>query len=105
MNVGYPAGYQIQGLYSISATDQNDRLAWFSNYGKVEFACPGVNILSTVPGGNYERYSGTSMATPICASVAANYLAVGKPFVAEPMGDSMRFGEGMLTGRNLLLGD
>ena len=45
----------------------------FSNYGKVQvdvFA-PGVDILSTVPGGDFERQSGTSMAAPVVSGVAA----------------------------------
>jgi subtilisin family serine protease len=48
--------------------------ASFSNYGKnsVDVFAPGVNIYSTLPGGNnYGKYSGTSMATPVVAGVAA----------------------------------
>jgi subtilisin family serine protease len=96
-NVGYPAGYVMNGLYSISAMDMNDRLAYFSNYGKVEFTCPGVDILSTTPGGNYARYSGTSMATPICAGVAASYRSRGAPLKAQYMGSEQFFGSGLLT--------
>jgi subtilisin family serine protease len=45
----------------------------FSNYGKaqVDVFAPGVDILSTVPGGGYERQSGTSMAAPVVSGVAA----------------------------------
>jgi cell wall-associated protease len=45
----------------------------FSNYGKaqVDVFAPGVDILSTVPGGGYERESGTSMAAPVVSGVAA----------------------------------
>ena len=48
--------------------------ASFSNYGKqeVNVFAPGVNIYSTLPGGNkYGKYSGTSMACPVVAGVAA----------------------------------
>jgi subtilisin family serine protease len=47
--------------------------ASFSNYGKeqVDVFAPGVDILSTVPGGGYERQSGTSMAAPVVSGVAA----------------------------------
>jgi subtilisin family serine protease len=48
--------------------------ASFSNYGKdeVDVFAPGVNIYSTLPGGNkYGNYSGTSMACPVVAGVAA----------------------------------
>ena len=45
----------------------------FSNYGKaqVDVFAPGVDILSTVPGGTYERQSGTSMAAPVVSGLAA----------------------------------
>jgi subtilisin family serine protease len=48
-------------------------VATFSNYGKeqVDVFAPGVDILSTVPGGGYERQSGTSMAAPVVSGLAA----------------------------------
>jgi subtilisin family serine protease len=47
--------------------------ASFSNYGKsqVDLFAPGEDILSAVPGGGYERNSGTSMAAPVVSGVAA----------------------------------
>lgn len=48
--------------------------ASFSNYGKkeVDVFAPGVDIYSTVPGGNtYDKISGTSMAGPVVAGIAA----------------------------------
>jgi len=62
----YPANYAGDNLISVAATDRNDRLATFSNYGHstVDIAAPGVSIYSTLPGGRYGTYSGTSMATP-----------------------------------------
>lgn len=52
---------------------QNDFIAPFSNYGKktVDFFSPGVNIYSTYPDNGYESNSGTSMASPVTAGVAA----------------------------------
>jgi subtilisin family serine protease len=51
----------------------SDLPASFSNYGQqqVDVFAPGVDILSTVPGGTYERESGTSMAAPVVSGVAA----------------------------------
>ncbi|MCK7555298.1 S8 family serine peptidase [Chitinophaga sedimenti] len=54
------------------------KVAVFSNYGKkeVDLFAPGVNIYSTVPGGNkYGNASGTSMASPVVAGVAALVLS------------------------------
>jgi subtilisin family serine protease len=67
--VNYPAGYPE--VVSVAATDHNDARASFSNTNAdVEVAAPGVSVLSTIPGGQYARLSGTSMATPHASGVA-----------------------------------
>lgn len=62
----YPASYDVENVISVAATDSNDNLASFSNYGatSVDIAAPGVQINSTIPGNRYSYFSGTSMATP-----------------------------------------
>lgn len=72
----YPANYAIDNVLSVAAIDNQGNLAYFSNYGKklVHVAAPGVNVLSSIPGGHKE-YSGTSMATPHVAGAAALLLA------------------------------
>lgn len=65
-NPEYPSGYELPNVVAVAALDQDGNLASFSNYGAttVDIAAPGVGILSTIPGGGYAQYSGTSMATP-----------------------------------------
>ena len=65
----YPAAYEH--VISVSATDRSNKRARFSNYGTtVDVAAPGVEILSTVPGGGYGIKAGTSMASPHVAALA-----------------------------------
>jgi len=61
-----PARVNGQYIWTISAMDDEDNWAYFSNYGNppVDFCMPGVYVYSTFKDGGYETYSGTSMATP-----------------------------------------
>ncbi|HEX9879298.1 MAG TPA: S8 family peptidase, partial [Candidatus Binatia bacterium] len=67
----YPSSYDSPNLIAVAATDRNDNLASFSNYGatSVDLGAPGVSILSTVPMDSYASWSGTSMATPHVSGV------------------------------------
>lgn len=69
----YPAAEPgVDGLLAVAASRQDLRLADFSNRGKwIHIAAPGHQIMSTVPVANWASWSGTSMAAPLTAGVAA----------------------------------
>jgi subtilisin family serine protease len=73
LNPNYPSNYDLSNIISVAATDHNDMLASFSNYGDktVHVAAPGVRILSTVLHQGYAFFNGTSMATPQVTGLAA----------------------------------
>lgn len=81
----FPAGYNVPNIISVAATAQDGSRASFSNYGvnSVHLAAPGVGILSTVPGGGYASFNGTSMATPHVSGVAV--LAYSKVHSYQPI--------------------
>lgn len=65
----YPAQYS--NVVSVGAEDEDGKKPYWSNWGKVDVTAPGVDVLSSTPGNIYAEYSGTSMASPHVAGVAA----------------------------------
>ena len=72
--VGYPGGYAE--CIAVGAVDRASAVAGFSSRGPAVYvAGPGVNVLSTYPGNRTATMSGTSMATPNIAGIAALWVA------------------------------
>ncbi|HET9382141.1 MAG TPA: type VII secretion-associated serine protease mycosin [Streptomyces sp.] len=66
----YPASYD--GVLAVASSDRNNERAAFSQSGTwVDVAAPGVDMISTVPGGGHCSDSGTSFSAPYVAGVAA----------------------------------
>ena len=119
----YPAAFDE--VIAVSATDQNDFKAYFSNWGEwIELAAPGVDIYSTMPtyhvtlndwgySMNYDYLSGTSMATPHVTGVAAlawsvhsnktkDWIRLWLRYCAEDIGDpghDVYYGYGRVNAR------
>jgi subtilisin family serine protease len=70
-NYHSPARANHANIYTVSAIDSSNTFAWFSNYGNppIEFAAPGVSVLSLSRGGGTTTKSGTSMAAPHVAGL------------------------------------
>ncbi|MDB5098799.1 MAG: peptidase [Cyanobacteria bacterium RYN_339] len=84
--LGFPASYP--GVLSVGASDSGGALAKFSNHdASMGVTAPGVGILSTVPGNSYEKMSGTSMAAPFVAGVAALVWSAHPDWTAQEVMD------------------
>ncbi|MDG5473224.1 S8 family serine peptidase [Jeotgalibacillus sp. ET6] len=97
-NPGGPGSVSAPGNYpesfAVGATDINQNLASFSLQGpspygtqKPDVSAPGVSIRSSVPGGSYGNYNGTSMAAPHVAGAAALVLQANSSLSIDDVED------------------
>jgi len=76
-NESIPAGFALPNLLVVGAVDQAGDETSFTSYGKtVSVDADGYEVPSTVPGGAIVKLSGTSMASPTTANLAAKLLAL-----------------------------
>jgi thermitase len=75
----------------VSASDSSDNLASWSNTGtNLDLAAPGVNIYTTMNGGGYGGWSGTSFSAPIVAGVAGLVLSANSALSAQQVQDILK---------------
>jgi subtilisin family serine protease/fibronectin type 3 domain-containing protein len=83
----YPCGYDRPNEICVTATDHNDQLPSWANYGPhtVDLAAPGASIYSTLRNGTYGYLTGGSMASPQVAGAAALILSVSPSLSATEL--------------------
>ncbi|USB32579.1 S8 family serine peptidase [Paenibacillus sp. YPG26] len=90
-NPVYPAAYSLANVLSVGAIDNQGNLSSTSNYGAaVDFAAPGVGILSTLPSGEYGYLSGTSMAAAMATGVASLVKSQFADLTVEQLAQRMK---------------
>ncbi|MBT2676469.1 type VII secretion-associated serine protease mycosin [Streptomyces sp. ISL-14] len=100
----YPASYD--GVLAVAASDRNNERAAFSQSGDfVDVAAPGVDMVSTVPGGGHCADNGTSFSAPYVTGVAALIKAKHPRWTQEQIAAQiMQTAERSIPGHDRLVG-
>jgi type VII secretion-associated serine protease mycosin len=100
----YPASYE--GVLAVAASDRNNERAAFSQSGDfVDVAAPGVDMVSTVPGGGHCADNGTSFSAPYVAGVAALIKAKHRDWTQQQItAQIMQTAERSIPGHDRLVG-
>ena len=90
----------ISSAVTVGATTKQDTLADFSNCGpQVDLHAPGVGINSSIPGGRFAAFSGTSMATPHVAGAFAALRSRGPAVSIDQIETALKQSGGAVAGR------
>ena len=105
----FPARHSatLDNVISVGASTSSGNRASFSNQpgsGVIQVDAPGANIVSTVPGGGYSSFSGTSMAAPHVAALAALTLSADPTLSAETLRNVIVAGANIDVNGSLSLG-
>ncbi|MDO8549039.1 MAG: S8 family peptidase [Ignavibacteria bacterium] len=95
----YPSGYD--NVLSVASTNQNDTKSGFSTYGPtVDVSAPGSDIYATWQNNTYATLSGTSMASPLTAGLAALVWSVFPTYTPLQIGEQIRVNSDNIDGLN-----
>ncbi|MFO8034019.1 MAG: S8 family peptidase [Candidatus Bipolaricaulota bacterium] len=92
-NDGERVGYfgRYPEVFTVSAVDEDGRPAPFSNWGpEVDLTAPGVNVLSSYPGGSVRTGSGTSFAAPYVTGTAALMLSLNPEYTLSELRSALQ---------------
>ena len=100
-----PSGIDLPNVLTVGAVDQAGEETSFTSFGRnVDVHANGFEVDSTLPGGERMKYSGTSMAAPNVANLAAKLLALAPELtVAELTELIISTGDRSADGRILLI--
>ena len=98
----YPAAESAYGLLPMGASNSSNKLAKFSNSGSwINLAAPGEGITSSMPGGAYGTWNGTSMAAPLAAGTAALVQSLNPSMTPQDLATRISRTSATLCGTNV----